>query len=99
MKLKSTKIVKVPNGKLLRVDVEFDKKNILNVKITGDFFLHPENTIELFEKKIKQIPTKFDCDKLIRTLNKIAVDNKAQLIGITTRDIIKTLEEAINAKS
>ena len=36
---------KIIGGKLVRIDVAFDER-IETVKITGDFFLHPEDTLE-----------------------------------------------------
>ncbi|MDP2973760.1 MAG: hypothetical protein Q8N60_01800 [Candidatus Diapherotrites archaeon] len=44
---------KVPNGKLLRVAVEFEGDAIRELKISGDFFLYPETGIELLEKAAK----------------------------------------------
>jgi lipoate-protein ligase A len=42
-------IYKVPNGKLLKIFLEDDGGKIRNVKITGDFFLYPEENIEKLE--------------------------------------------------
>ena len=40
--------------KMLCVDLVFDKttNTIQSIKITGDFFLHPEETIDLIESEI-----------------------------------------------
>ncbi|MBI4052482.1 MAG: biotin--protein ligase [Candidatus Diapherotrites archaeon] len=48
-------VFKVPQGKLLKVFLDFEPaaNRIISVKITGDFFLHPENGIELVEKNLK----------------------------------------------
>jgi hypothetical protein len=45
----SQSVYKVPQGKLLKVSLEYDeKRNILqSVCITGDFFAYPEEGIEL----------------------------------------------------
>ena len=45
--------LKVPNGKLLKVTVEFHEGRIENVRVTGDFFIHPEESIEELETALK----------------------------------------------
>ena len=45
-------ILKVPNGKLIRVSVDFESSRILSANITGDFFIHPEETIESIEESL-----------------------------------------------
>ena len=45
--------LKVPNGKMLKVTVRFDKEKIETVSITGDFFMHPEDSIEELETSFK----------------------------------------------
>ena len=37
---------KVPKGKLVRVHLRINDNKIQNIKLTGDFFLHPEESIE-----------------------------------------------------
>ena len=53
--MQSKSIYKVPNGKLLKIFLEFNEKNnsIESIKITGDFFAYPEETIEIMENKLK----------------------------------------------
>ena len=55
---------KIPGGKMVRVETTFDKK-IESVKITGDFFLHPEETLDLIVKKITGSPLPLDQEKII----------------------------------
>ena len=44
--------LKVPEGKLLKVTCETENKVIKSVKISGDFFLHPEESIVILEKNL-----------------------------------------------
>ena len=44
--------MKVPGGKLLKVTCETENKMIQSVKISGDFFLHPEESIVILEKNL-----------------------------------------------
>lgn len=43
-------VYKVPNGKLLKISLEDDGTRIVSLKITGDFFMHPEENIEQLER-------------------------------------------------
>jgi hypothetical protein len=40
---------KVPGGKLIAAEAEAEGGRIVRVKITGDFFMHPEEAIEELE--------------------------------------------------
>ena len=53
--MQSHSIYKVPQGKLLKISLEYDEKMnvITDICITGDFFAYPEEAIELLEKKLK----------------------------------------------
>lgn len=42
-------IYKVPNGKLLKIFLEDSDGKISSIKITGDFFLYPEENVEKLE--------------------------------------------------
>ena len=56
---------KVPGGKLLRVQLsatgEENNQTIQSIKITGDFFMHPENAIEILENELINISFNHEC--------------------------------------
>ena len=43
--------------KLIKISMSYDdKKNVIDsIKITGDFFIHPEETIETLEAKVQAL--------------------------------------------
>ncbi len=45
--------LKVPNGKMLKVTVEFQDESIETVHIRGDFFIHPEECLDDLEMALK----------------------------------------------
>ncbi|HIH28170.1 MAG TPA: hypothetical protein HA260_00025 [Thermoplasmata archaeon] len=55
--MQSRSIYKVPQGKLLKITLDYDEtKNVItNIRITGDFFVYPEEALEHLEKKLKNI--------------------------------------------
>lgn len=86
MKCKS--VYKVPNGKLLKIFFDFDKKNnvINSVRITGDFFAYPPDSIELIENELKN--NLLDRKVLIDRIEDVVKKNNFQLIGIDSVSIV-----------
>ncbi len=78
---------KVPNGKLLRIETELDDDIISSIKITGDFFIHPETAIVDIEKFLTGIKIKDISDKL----EKFIKEKKITLIGFSPADLADAL--------
>ncbi len=79
---------KVPDGKLLRIQAELDDERISSIKISGDFFIHPEHTIIRIEKllagaKIQDVAHKLD---------KFIKEKKITLLGFNSSDLADALE-------
>lgn len=81
-------------GKLLRIDVTYED-HIESIKITGDFFIHPEETLDQIVSELKGLPLPFRPDTATRKLNYIIQNNEAEMIGITVNDIVATLTEVL----
>lgn len=80
-------------GKLLRLDVTYTD-HIETLKITGDFFLHPEETLDQIISELTGVAVPIQKELLIRKTRYILESNESEMIGITVEDIINTLEEA-----
>lgn len=78
---------------MLRLDVTYTD-HIESLKITGDFFLHPEETLDQIVSELTGVAVPIQKDVLIRKTRYILDSNEAEMIGITVQDIINTLEEA-----
>jgi hypothetical protein len=85
MKLKS--VYKIPDGKLLKIFIDINKKkNTINkINITGDFFAYPEESIEIIEKNLKNI--KIERVTLINKINLIIKNYKIEFIGLNSEGI------------
>jgi len=85
MQLKS--IYKVPNGKLLKIFLDYNEKSNLinNVSITGDFFAYPEEAIEVMEDKLKN--TLLNREILQKKINSIIKDKNIEFIGLNAEDL------------
>jgi hypothetical protein len=53
--MQSRSVYKIPQGKLLKISLEYNEKNktITTIKIMGDFFAYPEEAIEVLETSLK----------------------------------------------
>ena len=80
---------KVKNGKLVKAQVKAERDKILNVKITGDFFLHPEELIEDLEKALVGSP--LNEAELTKIIKGIIKERKAVLLGVSPEDFAKCI--------
>ena len=80
--MQSKSIYKVPNGKILKIFLEYDEKcNLINeIKITGDFFAYPEEAIELMENKLKNML--LEREHLLKKIRSIIKERDIQFIGL-----------------
>lgn len=86
-------IYKVPNGKLLKIFLEDDGGKIVSIKITGDFFMHPEENIEDLERALKdcELKTEILSAKLKDFLNK----KPTIFFGLDSESLVKTILSAV----
>jgi hypothetical protein len=78
---------KAPGGKLIRISADVRDEIINSVQITGDFFVHPETSIESLERELKGVPLKRQVIQRIcyRELS------KCELVGLTPGDVAHAL--------
>ena len=92
---KGNSIYKVPGGKLVKVELVLEIvdgiKMIEQIKITGDFFIHPEDLIEELEEELRGS----DLEDVETNIEKmLAARVGAQMIGIEAHDIVHAIELA-----
>ena len=91
-----TAIEKIPGGKLVRITVDYDKKTnkLKNVIITGDFFAHPEKSIDEIQNILKN--KEFVEQKLEFIIKEYVELNQVYLVGIDPESIIRIIKKAID---
>ena len=86
---------KVPGGKLVRVKVDYG--TIVNkVQITGDFFLHPEDTLEQIEESVRGASIPVDSLQLQHKIDAVIAQQNITLIGMASADIARLIAQAVN---
>lgn len=85
---------KVKEGKIVKVEVEFDDI-IRKLSITGDFFLHPEELLDNIEKGMIGLGKDVSIDALVININAILKDQEVQMIGISPESLAFVIREAL----
>ena len=85
--MNSKSIYKVPNGKLLKIFLEYNENDncIENINITGDFFAYPEEAIEIMENELKN--TLLNKEQLLSKINSIIKKNNIEFIGLNAEGL------------
>ncbi|NPV86603.1 MAG: hypothetical protein HPY45_11425 [Anaerolineae bacterium] len=93
--MKQTSLTKkIPGGKLLRVDIGYSDR-VEQVKITGDFFLHPEDVLSALEDTIRGTLLPIDSDGLALQLEAVLCSQHAEIIGFSPADLAEMIVEAV----
>jgi lipoate-protein ligase A len=79
---------------MIRVDAVFSDR-LEHVKITGDFFLHPEETLEHIEASLEGAALPIDRSALAERIAGCLKADGAELIGAAPEDFVVTLAEAV----
>lgn len=85
---------KVKEGKLVKAEIEYEGA-IRNIKITGDFFLHPEETLEKIEQSMIGLKKDADMEAIVLKIQRIAEANDAVMIGISPESLALVIKEAL----
>lgn len=83
---------KAPGGKLVRVRMEENDGEIRSVRISGDFFLLPEDQLPKLEKMLIGAPLKERELKLL--IDRFFVATRAKGLGVSPEDITKAILSA-----
>jgi len=85
--------LKVPGGKLVRVELDVEDGRLRDVKITGDFFLYPEEAIEGLESALRGLSVDSDFEAVVtQRLRELG----AELLGAAPSDIAAAIRRALS---
>lgn len=80
---------KVMGGKMIRVSLGESNGKIREIKITGDFFLHPEELINELEDMLVGKP--LNVQDLTSSIKMLMENRDATLLGASTKDFVKCI--------
>ena len=85
---------KVTGGKLVGVKLEYSDR-IECIKILGDFFLYPEESLYRIEEALLGLKIDSRKGEIVKRISKVVSENKAELIGVTPEAIAETIIMAV----
>ncbi|MEK6953404.1 MAG: hypothetical protein AABX01_00220 [Candidatus Micrarchaeota archaeon] len=88
---------KVEGGKLLRMELELSEsgERVKSVKITGDFFIHPEDSLQIIEKTLLVTGIGDEPEKIAANISEITNSQGIQMIGITPQALAGAFLECV----
>lgn len=81
---------KIEEGKLVRVELEYDNV-IIDAKISGDFFIQPPEALESLERVLEGMGTDIDKESVVEKLEEV----DARLIGFSREDVADCVLEVV----
>lgn len=84
---------KIEGGKLVRVTPVFEGDVLKSVRITGDFFIYPEDSLLKIESSLAGTRMA----ELEQKLEKICSSKSFECVGFTAGDLYEMLAEAYKA--
>lgn len=85
-------IYKVPNGKLLKIFLKDDGAQITELKITGDFFVYPEEQVEALEGAL--IGVALNDEALRNGIESFIQTHSVTLFGVDVESLVLTILKA-----
>jgi hypothetical protein len=79
-------------AKLIKVSMEVDNGIIKSIRITGDFFMYPEDAIRGLENTL--IGAKLDAVELEGRISKFLSEGSVEFPMMTARDIVNAILSA-----
>ena len=91
--MKAKSIYKVPNGKLIKIflDYNLESNTISSIQISGDFFAYPEESIHKLEEQLKG--KQIEKNELYEIINSFVKENKVEFIGINPESLTHAVME------
>ncbi len=94
---------KVPDGKLVVVDLEVDDDRLRDVSVSGDFFLEPDDALEVLSGALEGVPRDAGVAQLVHVLDdalRLAQDQgrvaaPVTLVGFDTRAVALAVRRAL----
>ena len=85
----SKTIYKASGGKMIRITLDHTANKIQNIKITGDFFLYPEETIDEMEKELRELP--INEERILQRLKDTVRRHKITFVGINEKSLTRAI--------
>jgi lipoate-protein ligase A len=87
---------KMPGGKLVVVDLDVRERRLLNVEVSGDFFLEPDSALDTINAALEGQPADADEGALAAAVQK-ALGDGVSMYGVSPEAIEVAVRRALQA--
>jgi len=85
---------KVAGGKLVRLELEHDGSKIIRAKITGDFFMHPEDALSDIEALLVGMQVGSAEADISARISKLLSSKNVEVVGFSAETVAKLVKTA-----
>lgn len=89
--MKGKSSVKVPNGKLVKAEVEVSDDTITDVNIRGDFFIEPPEALEELESVLEGLDSDASEEEIVEAINEL----DGRMIGFSAEHVAEAIQKAV----
>jgi lipoate-protein ligase A len=86
---------KVPGGKLVRVRLQHDGTSITSAEVSGDFFVHPEESISVIESALVGLPVRTSEGELGSIIGRLCIERNIIVLGFSPTDLAELVKRAL----
>ncbi len=94
--MKRNVLVEDPKGKFLKITLDFNEV-INDIVITGDFFAHPEESIDELQENLKGVKT--DPDEIRKILEDFFEQKGVRMYGISVEGVLRGIMECLEDRT
>ncbi|CAN5476543.1 hypothetical protein BH24CHL4_BH24CHL4_17740 [soil metagenome] len=87
---------KTPGGKLVAVDFAIEDGALRNVQVHGDFFLHPEETLEAITGALDGVPIGLPDEELTKRIAN-AIPDGTEWLGASPQALTNAVRRALES--
>ena len=92
--MEASSAYKVPGGKLVKIRVKYGS-TIENINILGDFFIHPESSIQKLEARLTGLKIDQTEEEFAAIIEESRRSEGAEMIGVDSKSIAHAIKMAI----
>ncbi|WP_309493640.1 lipoate protein ligase C-terminal domain-containing protein [Candidatus Hecatella orcuttiae] len=85
---------KVAGGKMIRIRLNVKEGALSSIRITGDFFMHPEEALEKLESSLRGVKVE-EAEGLERHIDAFLSENHVTVLGAASRDFAAAILKAL----
>jgi lipoate-protein ligase A len=86
---------KIAGGKMLSVRLEHDGAVIVRAEVSGDFFMHPEEAIDIVEEALAGLPLSTASKDISILIDRVLKERGIVAIGFESPDLAGLIREAL----